>query len=334
MPLWDNIAPHLKHNQKFIITSHVNPDCDALGSELALAEFLHNQNKQVSIINSDGVPDNYRFLDPHRMIEQYQVEKHQAVIDKAEVVIVLDASGGWQRIGPVGTALAQSNALKLCIDHHPDAIDFVDVAVVDTDAAATAELIYDLLIDHGVILSTTMATALYAGVITDTGNFRFPKTSAHTHQVAAALVSNGADPLGTYRKIYEQNPLRRVRLKGHVMNLIKTTSAGQIAYYALDLNTLKAYKVQTSELDGFASMGQTVGGVRIVVFCAESSRSKIKISLRSDGTCPINKLAAEYGGGGHPSAAGATVSGEALYDVLSEVVEKAEQLLEEYPLPD
>jgi bifunctional oligoribonuclease and PAP phosphatase NrnA len=325
--LWQQIIPLIETNQTFILTSHLNPDCDALGSELALAEYLIQLGKKATIINTDPVPEAFRFLDPHRTIKRYSSLKHDALIKKAEVIIVLDASGGWKRIGRVGEALAQAEAIKVCIDHHPDSTDFVDVAAVDTDAAATGELIYELVVAmHGVI-SETMAQALYAAIITDTGNFRFPKTSPRTHQITAGLLGAGVQPYYIYRQLYEQYPLRRVRLKGHVIDSIKTELRGQIAYYGLDLVTLKAYGVATAELDGFASLGQEIGGVRVVVFCLQSSRSKVKISLRSDGTIDINHLAVAYGGGGHASAAGATVVGN-LDEILAEVVGKVKQLLE------
>ena len=325
--MWQKIIPIIEQNNTFVITSHHNPDCDALGSELALAEHLGNLGKKVTIINSDPVPDTFRFLDPQRAIKKYLATKHLGLIKKAEVIIVLDASGGWKRIGRVGEALAQTEAIKICIDHHPDATDFVDVAVVDTDAAATGELIYDLiLVMHGA-LTPDMAQSLYAAIVTDTGSFRFPKTSPRTHQITAGLLAAGAQPHYIYRQLYEQYPLQRVRLKGHVMDSIKTEANGQIAYYGLDQPTLKAYGVKTSELDGFASLGQEIGGVRVVVFCLQSSKSKVKISLRSDGSLEINQLAVAYGGGGHTSAAGATVTGK-LDEVMAEVVEKVKMLLE------
>jgi phosphoesterase RecJ-like protein len=324
--MWPPILSIIEQHRTFVITAHVNPDCDALGSELALAEFLWSLGKKVTIINSDLVPDPYRFLDPQRNIKKYSPTKHAATIKHAEVIIVVDASGGWKRIGRPGDVFAQCEAIKVCIDHHPDSTDFVDVTAIDTNAAATAELIYELIQAAQGVISATIAEALYAGIITDTGNFRFPKTSARTHRIAADLLLAGVDPLVLYRQIYEQYPLGRVRLKGHVIDSIQTTAHGQLAYYGLELETLKAYKVKTADLDGFASLGQEIRGVQVVVFCLQSSKSKVKISLRSDGSVPVNQLAAAYGGGGHPSAAGATVSGN-LADVLPEVVEKATALL-------
>lgn len=324
--LWQQIIPIIEQNTNFIITSHLNPDCDALGSELALAEHLQHLGKNVAILNSDPVPQPYRFLDPQHLIRKYTPTRHAGVIKKAEVIIVVDASGGWKRAGSVGEALALTQATTICIDHHPDPTDFVKIAVVDTNAAATAELIFELIEVMQGSISSQIAQALYAGIITDTGNFRFPKTSARTHYITAKLLEVGIDPLIIYRQIYEKYPLGRVRLKGHVIDSIQITAQGQLAYYGLDQDTLKAYKVKTSELDGFASLGQEIGGVRVVVFCLQSSKSKVKISLRSDGSVAINQLAATYGGGGHPSAAGATVAGN-LAEVLVDVVDKAKWLL-------
>ena len=170
--LWQKIISIIENNERFVLSSHINPDCDALGSELALAEQLRSLGKTVNIINTDPVAANYRFLDRKQRIQQYSEKRHSRIIKKAEVVIVLDASGGWERLGAVGKALAQAEAIKLCIDHHPDATDFVDVAVVDTEASATGELIYDLIMAMGGSLSNNIAQSLYAAIVTDTGSGR------------------------------------------------------------------------------------------------------------------------------------------------------------------
>jgi phosphoesterase RecJ-like protein len=296
---------------------------------LALAEHLRKLGKDVKILNSDPIPAAFRFLNtqPDGKIRQYSQSKHLPLIKRAEVVIVLDASGGWERIGRIGQVLEKVAATKICIDHHPGPTDFVDVAVVDTEAAATAELIYDLLVTMKGDLTPQMAQVLYAAIVTDTGSFRFPKTSPRTHQITAKLLAAGANPSHIYSQLYEQYPVERVRLKGHVIESIKTEADGQVAYYSLSRDILKAYGVKASELDGFASLGQQVGGVRVTIFCLESTRSRVKISLRSDGSVSIDHIAVEYGGGGHPSAAGATVNGK-LDQVLTEVLEKVKTLLE------
>lgn len=324
--VWYQIISIIEGHQRFILTSHVNPDCDALGSELALAEHLQKLGKEVVIINNDAMPAAFRFLDPRRKIKRYSPKKHASTLKNAEVIVVLDASGGWSRVGQAGEAFAQTEAIKLCIDHHPDSVGFVDVAVIDTDAAATAELIFDLVQCMNGTVSAYMAQALYAAIITDTGSFRFPKTSPQTHTITAKLLEAGAEPLAIYSQIYEQYPLGRVRLQGHVMDSIQTTAEGQIAYYGLSRNTLKAYGVKSTDLDGFASIGQQIGGVRVVVFCTEATNGRVKISLRSDGSVIINQIAQDYNGGGHPSAAGALVPGK-LEQIMADVVKKVEVLL-------
>lgn len=324
--MWQKIIPLLENNQRFVITSHANPDCDALGSELALAEHLRNRGKTVTILNSDAVPEAFRFLDLQRRIKRFSPTRHSALVQAVQVIIVLDASGGWERVGGVGKVLAQSQAAKICIDHHPDATDFAELVVVDIDAAATAELIYDLITVMGGELSVVMAQALYAAIVTDTGSFRFPKTRPQTHLITAELLRAGADPAAIYRQLYQEYPLGRVRLKGRLIDSIKTEANGQLAYYSLTRDTLKAYKVEIADLDGFASLAQEVGGVRVTVFGVENSKKRVKISLRSDGSIAINQIAAEYGGGGHPSAAGATVEGN-LDQVMAEVIAKVKALL-------
>ncbi|RME75525.1 MAG: bifunctional oligoribonuclease/PAP phosphatase NrnA [Chloroflexi bacterium] len=327
--MWRQIFELILQRKKFVLTTHTNPDCDALGSELALAETLKKLGKQVDILNSDAVPPAYRFLDkqPRGYIRRFSPKKHRRLVEQAEAIIVLDASGGWERVGAVGEVCRTSQAVKVCIDHHPDSVEFADIAIVDTSAAATAELVYDLLKTLEAPITPFIAQALYAAIITDTGNFRFPKTRPQTHQIAAHLIQAGASPSYIYRQIYEQYPLGRVRLKGHLLNSIQLTANGQIAYYSLSRELMKTYGVNASDLDGFAALGQEVQGVRVTVFCVENSRNRVKVSLRSDGSIAINGIAAALEGGGHPSAAGATVNGT-LEEVLQDVVSRVKTLLE------
>jgi phosphoesterase RecJ-like protein len=305
----------------------MNPDCDALGSELALAEHLKNMGKTVSILNNDPVPADFRFLDRRRKAKKYYKNSKQLKkIEEAEVIIVVDASGSWKRIGDIGDILGETNAIKICIDHHPDATDFVDVAVVDTNAAAAAELIFDLLVEMEATFSKWMAQALYTGIMTDTGGFRFPKTSARTHQIVAELLQYNIEPLDIYKKINEQSPFELVRLKGHVLKNLETAANGQIAYYSLDQATLQSYGIKLTQLHGFAGLGQEIKGVRVVIYCVQADKNLVKISLRSDGSVAINQIAIEYGGGGHPSAAGATAQGQAS-EVIIGLVKKVSDLL-------
>lgn len=324
--MWAKIIETINAHHHFIITTHVNPDGDAHGSELALARHLTALGKEATILNSDAVPRVYRFLDRERTLKSFSPKRHQAHLNQADVIFVLDASDGWPRTGRVGKRLAETHAVKICIDHHPDGSNFVDLAVIDDDAAATGELIFDLIRAMGGRITPAIAEALYVAILTDTGSFRFPKTSPRTHEIVANLLAAGVEPGKIYRRLYEQYPLALVRLKGHTLDALRTAARGQLAYVVLDQATLEAYGVRPADLDGFASLGQQVGGVRLTLFFVEMAGGQVKVSWRSDGSVAINGLAARSGGGGHASAAGATVKGT-LAEIVPRLVAEAEALL-------
>jgi phosphoesterase RecJ-like protein len=331
--MWSEVIRIVNQKQRFILTTHANPDLDALGSELALDEYLRSLGKEVSILNSDAVPRMLRFADPERRLVTFSPGGHRPIIERAEVIFVLDVSDGWERVGRVGRALAakaerlQGGAMVICIDHHPDSADFAHLTLVDPDAAATAELIFDLLTQAGGALTSSIAKWLYLAILTDTGSFRYPKTNLNTHRIAAELIEAGANPLQLYRQVYEQYSLGLVRLKGYVLNALQVGGSGQIAWCAIDQATLKAYRVAPADLNGFPGLGMQIGGVRVSLLCVQMPKGRVKISLRSDGSVSVNGLAAELGGGGHPSAAGATVEGE-LARVAAQVVARVEALLD------
>jgi phosphoesterase RecJ-like protein len=336
--MWSEVIRVINEKQRFIISSHVNPDMDALGSELALDEYLRSLGKHVTVLNSDSVPQMYRFADPRRRLRTFSPTRHQHEIEQVEVIFSLDASDGWERLGRVGSVLstradaAQNPACVICIDHHPNTVDFADLAVVDIDAAATAELVYEMIAQAGGALTPSMARSLYLAILTDTGSFRFPKTSTRTHHIAARLIEAGADPMQLYKQIYEQAPLELIRLKGHVLTSMQLGAGGQIAWYVLDRATLKAHGVKSADLDGFPGLGMQVRGVRVSLLCVEMTRGRVKISLRSDGSVVINELARQLGGGGHPSAAGATVEGD-VRAVASSLVSSLEAMLDHQRRP-
>ena len=321
-----DIIKKIENCQRFIVTAHARPDLDAIGSELALDEYLRQRDKDCLILNSDPIPSAHRFIDPQRRVRTFSPTRHRSVIDRAEVIFALDVSGGWKRTGRVGEALAGASAQVVRIDHHPDDQAFGDLMAVDLDAAATGELIYELLVQAGGQITESIARALYVAILTDTGSFRYPKTSPRTHRIAASLLAAGADPTRLYKQVYEQYSLQWVRLKGYVLNSLKTNSDGSIVWCTLSQETLREYNIDTSDLDGFPGLGMMVGGARVSVLCVELPKGQVKISLRSDGSVAINALAAEWDGGGHPSAAGAKLPGP-LDEATEMVVSRVEALV-------
>jgi phosphoesterase RecJ-like protein len=329
--MWDEVLDILRRHHRFVITTHSNPDLDALGCELALDEHLRASGKQVCILNSDPIARPHRFIDPQRRIHVYQPRRHDRLIEGADVLIVLDASGGWKRLGRIGDTLSRMRPYSVRIDHHPDPQHFTDVEVVDDSAAATAELIFELVRAAAGKITKTMARALYVAILTDTGSFRYPKTSPRTHRITAELIELGADPAELARLAYNQYSLNLLRLQGHMLDIMQSDAGGRLVWSVLDQNTLRAYGVREAELDNFASFGMQVAGVLVSVLCVETPDGRVKVSLRSDASLPVNDLASEWGGGGHASAAGATVSGE-LHQVTDMVLSRVKALLDAHPV--
>ncbi len=324
--MWSEIITAINDHQHFIISAHTNPDCDALGSELGMAFLLQQLGKTVTILNSDPMPPTYAFIDPDRMVQTYSPNAHRKTIADADAIIVVDASGGWTRLGRVGDALAAAHKPSLCIDHHPNSVKYTDVAVVDPTAAATGELIVELAEAIGGEISPKMAVALYTAIVTDTGNFRFSSTDARTHRITAKLLEAGAHPAEIYNRLYEQNSLARVQLEGYTLQHIELTHGGRTAYSVLTLEILERFGVASSDLDSFSGLSQKIKGVDVSVFLVELPRQRVKISLRSNGTVPVNQVAAKFGGGGHVPAAGATADGT-IETVLSNVLGEVAKLL-------
>ncbi len=324
--MWTEIIDAINTHRQFIISAHTNPDCDALGSELGLAMHLQRLGKSVTILNSDPMPPTYAFIDPDGLVQTYSPNAHRRLIAEADAVIVVDASGGWARLGRVGDALADAHKPSLCIDHHPNSIKYTDMAVVDPTAAATGELIVELVAAMGGEISPKMAVALYTAIVTDTGNFRFSSTDARTHRITAKLLDAGARPAEIYNRLYEQNSLARVQLEGYTLQNIALTHDGRTAYSVLTLEILERFGVSSSDLDSFSGLSQKIKGVDVSVFLVELPRRRVKISLRSNGSVPVNQVAAKFGGGGHVPAAGATAEGS-VETVLAQVLAEVEKLL-------
>jgi phosphoesterase RecJ-like protein len=325
--MWTAIKALIREHQRFVLSTHVNPDGDAIGSELALASLLRALGKDVMIINSDPTPRHYRFLDPDGDIRVFDPQRDLPFIKQVEVILAVDASGGWDRLGSVGSALAAVQAKVGCIDHHPDPNDFADVAVICDEAAATAELIYDLILDMGEDITLSIAKVLYAGIMTDTGSFHFPKTRPQTHRIAASLLERGVIPDEVHSQVYEQYPAGRLWLQGETLSHLKLECNGRLAWYTLEHGRLEAYNLTVDDLEGFPTMGLTIQGVEVSIFFAETTKGVTKVSLRSRGGVSLTEVAHRFGGGGHASAAGATID-RPLHQAVPEVLAAVIPLLE------
>lgn len=323
-----------------LITTHVNPDGDGLGSELALHRFLWERGKQTVILNASPTPLFYGFLDPDGLIQPYQ--SSEPLPGDVDLLVALDY-GKWERLGPMTQTASNSSLPVLCIDHHPSEGEeggegFGDPRVINEHACATGEIIYDLLKSYGgpspPPLSLPVAEALYAAIMTDTGSFRFSNTNGRTHRIAAELLDLGVKPQTTYSNIYESTHPARLRLLGLTLSGLKLSADGRIGWIAVTQEMLKSADARPEDTEDFVDFPRSLDGVQVSVLFIELPTGVIRTSLRSKGLIRVNRIAMSLGGGGHPFAAGIRVQGpleEAVPRVLRPIEEAVRAAMDGEP---
>jgi len=293
----------IRSGAKFLITSHVRLDGDAVGSELALHGMFREMGKDAVIYNQDEVPWNYRFLPGCDEI----VHKMPPVEDY-DAVFVLDCSE-LERIGDEAEKLTAAKLL-VNIDHHLSNEGFAELRIVDHRASSTGELLCRLIGETGVRTTKDMATNLYAAILTDTGGFRYATTGKETLLVAGALVGSGADPQWISENIYEDNPLERIRLLALVLGTLNLDLDGTVGSLVVNREALACSGALAGHTDGFVDYPRTIQGVVISVLYMEVAEGLYKVSLRSKGRWNVERVARNFGGGGHMNAAACRINGD------------------------
>lgn len=313
----------ISDNESFLITTHVNPDADALGSEVAFYLILKELGKKVFIVNYSETPYNLLFLDKSDTIETYNAEKHNSVINSVDVLIALDFNK-WDRTVSMKQLLEQSTALKICIDHHLDPENFVDHFFIDTNYSACGEIIYDFIKKTDIVNMTyELAYPLYAAIMTDTGSFRFERTTQELHIIAAEMLKLGVIPGEVFDKIYDQSKISKFKLLGRSLNSLKLFgNKGNVSYMILTQKDFLETGAVESDTDGVVNYALSVENVKIGILFVELKYG-FKVSFRSKGDISVNQLAREYDGGGHTNAAGARFFKNNLFELLPEILGKA-----------
>jgi phosphoesterase RecJ-like protein len=302
----ETIISLLRDKHRFVLTTHVNPDGDAIGSEVALAAWLTEAGKQVRIINHSPTPAIYRFLDPAGDIRTYEPLRDAAELAEADVIIVVDANQPG-RLRSMETALLHSRARKICIDHHLEPDGFADHYLIEEESTSTGEILFRLL---GRLteerFSPTVATALYCAILTDTGSFRYPRVDPEIHRIAARLIECGADPVDIYGRVYEQWSDGRIHLLGETLRVLHTIADGRIAHVTITQDMLRRTGTNEEDTDNFTTYPMSIAGVLVGILFLELPQG-LKVSFRSRGDIPVNELARQFGGNGHKNAAGAQI---------------------------
>jgi len=318
----DEVIRIIRDHQRFVLTTHVNPDGDGIGSEIALAEWLMAAGKQAAVLNHSPVPAVYRFLDPHGLVRTFTETGDARTIAEADVIVVMDTNHP-DRLQSMKNHVIASNAAKICIDHHLDPDPFAEHYVLDEDATSTGEIIYRLLRGlGGTPITPLIAQGLYCAIMTDTGSFRYPRVDPETHTIVAHLIACGADPVAIYSEVYERWTGGRIHLLGEMLAGLKTEADGRLAYVTITQEMLTRTGTTEEDSDNFTTYPMSMAGVMAGILFLELS-SGLKISFRSKGDIPINELAKEFGGNGHRNAAGARIHGETLDATRNRVLRAA-----------
>ena len=320
------IAAVLKPGLRVALTTHVNADGDGVGSEVALWHLLQARGLRPVIANATGIPDRFDFLVPSGADGSDRAGRE---IARADVIVVLDISD-LGRIGDLAGAVRDRQVPVVCIDHHvsPGTLP-AGPRLVAPEATATAELVFDLASALGWPLNRESARALYVGILTDTGGFRFSNTSARALRVAAALLERGVDPEGIYESVYASAPEGRVRLTAEVLQTLVVEPEAGLAWVTVPPDALDRHDATADDLDGIVEFPRSIAGVRLALLFRQIANGRIKVSFRSMGAVDVADLAHQFGGGGHKKAAGASFEGT-MADVQTQVLAAARAYVSEH----
>ena len=320
---FDQIGAVLREKQRFVVVSHLRPDGDALGCQLAVGLSLRAAGKDVTLWNEDGMLDKLRFLPGSEL-----VTRPPARTEDFEVLVALDTAA-YLRLGTPLQSIGRVD-VTLNLDHHVSNVGYGDLAYVDATAPATGQILYELFESQQIPLTPEIATNLFAAISTDTGSFQYAQTSARTYEIGAALIRAGVNVGELSRELYESYPLRRLELLRALLNSLKLTAGGRAASFALALETARALGAIVEDNEGLIDHLRAIDTVVVAAFFEELPEGLVRISLRSKTPAvDVSAICARYGGGGHRLAAGARLRGtlaEVETRVLTHIAEEIERL--------
>ncbi|MGB5437955.1 MAG: bifunctional oligoribonuclease/PAP phosphatase NrnA [Maribacter sp.] len=299
----------LSKPQQIVIVPHKNADGDAIGSTLALWHYLKNMGQQVHIIAPNDYPKFLKWMPGHEQILNFEKENSQAkaLIEQATLIFTLDFNH-LGRIGQMESALQESQATFVMIDHHQAPSDYAQYMYSDVTMSSTCEMIYNFIefLGDDDKITPEMAICMYTGIMTDTGSFKYSSTTSRTHKVVAALIDKGAENTRAHNLVYDTNTPSRLHLLGCALKNLVILEEYHTAYISLSQDELETYNYQKGDTEGFVNYGLTLHGIYFaVIFIENREEGIVKISFRSEGEFSVNEFARNhFNGGGHTNASG------------------------------
>jgi phosphoesterase RecJ-like protein len=317
----DQIFAALRQAKDILIATHVFPDADAIGSQLALGNILQSLGKNVFYYCDEFVPGMYEFMPGSE-----QLDSNLPDISQFDTAVAVDC-GDRFRLGHEVDTLLQVNPF-IVIDHHAGHKEFGNISWVEADRSSTAEMIFDLARALNVEISYNAAYNLYAGIVSDTGSFKYESTTAHTFYVAGQLLNRGVIPSDVAGNLYDNYSVSRLKLLEKVLGSLELFSEGQIATIAATNEMFEASGAQREDTDEFINLPRALRSVKVSVFFKETLDGFIKVSLRAKGECDVARIAMKFGGGGHRNAAGYSAKDKTLAEVKKELLQELRLRLE------
>ena len=300
----EQIGEVLRNHHSFVLISHVRPDGDAIGSQLALGYALIAAGKSVRLINEDGLPENLAFMAGSERIEFPPVEPLDV-----EVAIALDTATK-PRLGDRCLNAASKAKIWLNIDHHLSNPKYGDLNLIDSTSPATGQILYQLIVELGLPMPAESRDAIYVAVSTDTGSFQYPSTTAATYDLAADLIRRGLDVGTINSQTYDNHPFRRLELMRALLNTLERSPDGLVASWEMRDQLRIDLALTPDDSEGLIDIIRAIRGVQVAVFFEELPDGKIRVSMRSkDRRFNVCEIATEFGGGGHALAAGIRMKG-------------------------
>ncbi len=299
----------LAEPKHIVITTHHKPDGDAMGSSLGLYNYLIQKGHFVRVISPTDYPAFLQWLpnNPEVIIYTEKPDESKEYVANADLIFCLDFNS-LSRINELGDLVRASAAKKVMIDHHLEPEGFDDFRFWTINASSTAQLVYDFIVnlmEEKEFINKDVATCLYTGIMTDSGSFRFPTTTAEVHHIVANLIDSGAENWRIHQLVYDNFSENRLRFLGHcLLNRLEVFPEFNSAIITIRKEDLEKYKIQTGDTEGIVNYALSINGIRLAVLIVERS-DKVKLSLRSTGDFPANEICKKYfHGGGHRNAAG------------------------------
>ncbi|MEF8796529.1 MAG: bifunctional oligoribonuclease/PAP phosphatase NrnA [Salinivenus sp.] len=325
----NDVLTLVQEHDRFLLTTHLGPDGDALGSQIALGRFLQKLGKSVTMLNSDEADQNLDWMPGSEDVQVFDGSMDQReALAKADAVFVLDTNDE-ERLGKVGTMVRDATATTVLIDHHLQPEPWFDMQFVRESAAATGELVYEMIeATDPALIDAEVATALYTAIMTDTGSFRYSSVTPRLHRVVADILERGGiEPAPIHETIYDRKSMPGLRLLGRMLNRIRLRHDGQLGYSVVTQRMVEDTNASWDDKQGFVNYVLSIEGVKAALLFSEVDDGS-KISFRSEADVRVDEWARHFGGGGHRNAAGAYVKRPTFENVIEDVIDAASRFID------